>query len=104
MKIRNNYIPADGETYADRFAWEAQILDENGDILQTLAYLYGGLEYGAAAWADKDFSRDLSDVSAIRVYNYSVYQLGGSNNSTFLGSGKLSKPAIFPIDEIEISE
>lgn len=102
MKIRNNYNPADGEPYADRISWDTQILDKSGDIVETLHFLYGGVDYGETVWDSRTTGLDLSDISAIRVKTYSLYQLGGSNSSTFLGEGKLTTPAIFPISEIEI--
>ena len=105
IKIRNNYVPEDGELAADRFIWEAKILNQQGDIVKTLVYLAAGAEYGEAIWDTEDFAvDDWSSISSIRVKSYNLYKLGGEHNSTFLGTGELTEPVVFNIADIEIVE
>lgn len=105
IQIRNNYVPADGEPNADRFVWEAQVLDQQGDILEKLTYLVEGLDYGEATWDGRNIGiDDWSSISAIRIKNYNLYKLGGVNHSTFLGTGNFTTPVIFYVDDIDIVE
>lgn len=105
VKVRNNYTPADGTTYADRIMWDVQILDENGDTLITKKYSYDGFDYGDAVWVFQDEALDMTNgiFSGIRVKTYSLYQMGSSKNATFLGNGKITEPKVFPI-EIDITQ
>ena len=100
MKIRNNYAPSDGETYADRITWDAQLMDEYGDTIKTVGFLYEGIEYGKAVWVERYVDLDMPEgtVSAIGVKKYTLFKLGGPKNSTVIGAGVLSDMPIFPVD------
>lgn len=103
FKMTNNYMPADGQTYADRIVYDIQVLDADGVITDKLICLYEGLAYGETAWVEKSEGLDLDSISAFCVKDYKLYAMEGTN-STLLGAGKLSEPAVFYVEEIEITQ
>lgn len=103
MKIKNQYVPVDGENFADSISWDAQILSKSEDVIETLHFNCWGVDYGDTVWENQQIYLDLSEVSAVRVKTYRLYKTGGSNNSIYLGSGKLSTSAFFNIDDIDIN-